>query len=77
MNEPKVFFDGEYLTLDQVENTLKRKWEQHDMIVKEIGDFIVDIVSDIKDAQLLNEDIDRLSDYRHALRNEKERQNDQ
>ena len=73
MNEQKVYFAGDYLTLDQVEETLKQKWEQHDIIVKEIGDFIVDIVSDIKDAQLLNEDIDRLSNYRHALRNEKER----
>ena len=74
MNDPKVYFNGEYLTLEQVENTLKQKWEQHDNIVREIGDFIVDIVSDIKDAQLLNNDIDRLSDYRHALRYEKERQ---
>lgn len=74
MNEPKVYFAGEYLTLDQVENTLKHKWDQYDAIAKEIGDCIIDIVSDIKDAQLLNEDIDRLSSYRQALRHEKERQ---
>ena len=77
MNELKVAFDGEYLTLDQVENTLKRKYEQYDVIAKEIGDFIVDIVSDIKDAQLLNKDIDKLINYRDALRYEKERQNDE
>ena len=59
MNELKVYFDGEYLTLEQVKTTLNTKNEQYSYICKEIGNSIVNIVSSLKDAQLLSEDIDK------------------
>ena len=74
MNELKVFFDGEYLTLDQVKTLLDTKNEQYNYICKEIGNSIVNIISSLKDAQLLNKDIDKLLNYRDALVYEKERQ---
>ena len=76
MNEPKVYLDGEYLTLDQVEETLKQKYEHYDILAQGIGTFVIDIVSYLKNLQLLTEDIDKLINYRDALRYEKERQND-
>ena len=77
MNEPKVYFDGEYLTLDQVEENLKQKYKHYNILAEGIGTFVIDIVSYIKNLQLLTEDIDKLINYRDALRYEKERQNDQ
>lgn len=74
MNELKVYFDGEYLTLEQVKTTLNTKNEQYSYICKEIGNSIVNIVSSLKDAQLLSEDIDKLLNYRDALAYEEKRQ---
>lgn len=76
MNEPKVNFAGEDLTLDQVEEKLKQKYEHYNILAQGIGMFVIDIVSYLKNLQLLTEDIDKLINYRDALRYEKERQNE-